>query len=70
MSQILENSHDKTRKKSSHSQLVAFDKVSHRLTLSCSSSNDDEKGESRFGGFELWLLKQEEEDCLRQGLPS
>lgn len=70
MSPILEDSRDDTQKKFRHSKLVAFDKVSHRLSLSCPSLNHNAKGEGRFGFFVLCLLKQEEEDRLRQDVPS
>lgn len=71
---MLEDSRSNTRKKSIHSKLVAFNKVSRRRPLSCSLLNYDEKGEGRCGGagcsFVLWLLQQEEEYNLRQDLLS
>lgn len=47
---MLEDSRSNTRKKSIHSKLVAFNKVSRRRPLSCSLLNYDEKGEGRCRG--------------------
>lgn len=70
MSVNVEDSCGSTRKKPSPSKLVAFDKVSRRLSLSSSRLNYAEKGEGRFCSLVQGLLQQKKENSLRQHLPS